>query len=87
MRTPDCALFSVCIDHLHDGRNMLIKLAIYQLRKSSMVKDRLQRTKAINWENSGNRGKSSTGKSTRYCTWVGIICYINTQSGAVTDPF
>lgn len=87
MPTPDCALFSVCTDHLHDGRNMLIKLAIYQLRKSSMVKDRLQRTKAINWENSRNRGKSSTSKSTRYCTWVRIICYLNTQSGAVTDPF
>lgn len=84
MPAPDCALFSVFIDHLDDGRNMLIKLAIYQLRKSSMLKDGLQRTNAMNWDKSGNRRKNSTGTSTRYCTWVRIMCYINTQS-AITD--
>lgn len=67
MPTADCALFSVFTDHL-DGRNLLIKLARYQFRKSSMSKVRLQRTKAKNWEKSGNRGKSSTGTSSTYCT-------------------
>lgn len=86
MPTPDCALFRVFINHLDDGRNTLTELAIYQLRKSCMLKDRLQRTKAINWEKSGNGGKSSSGTSTTYCTWVRIICYINTQSG-ITDRF
>lgn len=47
MPTADCALFSVFTDHL-DGRNLLIKLARYQFRKSSMLKVRLQRTKAKN---------------------------------------
>lgn len=78
----DCARLCSVLDN---GRNMLIKLAIYQLRKPRML-IRLQRIKNNELEEVWKENKKFKGTNTSYCTQVRTMSYINAQLG-ITDPF